>query len=88
MKGVVIFPNGSSPYSIIQGDDGCLCSVKVLDNGSLLFMDSVEINDLEPGSRGFVHSLTTDTYVEVLFQRGSQEFTWNKTLQCLNFKKK
>lgn len=73
MKGVVIFPNGLSPYSIIQGDDGCFCSVKVLDGSSLLFMDSVEINDLEPGSRGFVHSLTSDTYVEVFFQRVTQK---------------
>lgn len=86
MKGVVILPNGPSPHAIIQGDDGCLCSVKVFGDGSLLFMDSVEINNLEPGSRELVHDLTTDAYVEVMFQRASRNLTWDETLQWLNIR--
>ena len=86
MKGVVILPNGLSPHSIIQGDDGCLCSVKVIGEGSLLFMDSVEINNLKPGSRELVHDLTTDAYVEVLFQRVSRNLTWDKTMQQLKIR--
>ncbi|HWQ07647.1 MAG TPA: hypothetical protein VN436_01005 [Holophaga sp.] len=87
MKGLVILPNGPSPHAIIQGDDGCLCSVKVLGDGALLFMDSVEINHLAPGSRECVHDLTTDAYVEVMFQRTSRNLTWDGTLQRLSIRK-